>query len=186
MIGDNEIHAQPLRGLRRREGANAHVHADDEANSRSGCALDHIVAQIVALTNTVRDMKIRRASAKFDGSLQDDDRHRSIHVVIAIDQDGFLAFDSGIQTVDGGAQASHQLGCMQVSERRSEEARSGVSICQAAANKQLRQRTKGSVPTYAIGPWNAVAKWKTGQIAKGRSQALRSNWIFSRRFPAHG
>ena len=33
MVGDDQVHAQPSRGLRRSKGADAHVHADDELDA---------------------------------------------------------------------------------------------------------------------------------------------------------
>ena len=71
MVRDDQIHAQALRGFSGREGTNAHVHADDQANARSGGALDHIIAQIVAFADAMREhgnrqrlRKVRSQSSK--------------------------------------------------------------------------------------------------------------------------
>ena len=122
MVGDDEVDAEALRGFRRGEGADAHVDADDEANAGDCGAFDHVVAEIVAFANAVGHVKIGSASAEFDGSFQDDDRHGAIDVVIAVDEDGFFGLDSCVEAVDGGAQAQHILGCVQMIERREEEA----------------------------------------------------------------
>ncbi len=151
MIGDDQVDAEPLRGLGRSKRADAHIDTDDEANARGSRALDHIVAQVVALANAVGHMKVRRASAEFDGSLQDDDRHRAIYVVVAIDQDGLFAFDGRVDAIDGDTQASHLLGCMQMSNRREEETSSVVSVCQAAADEQARKRVKRRAPPRGVG-----------------------------------
>jgi hypothetical protein len=76
-------------------------------NASRGGALNHIVTQIVALADTVWDVKVGRTAAKFDGGFQNDDGHRSINIVIAIDEDGFFAFNGRVDAVDGGAQARH-------------------------------------------------------------------------------
>lgn len=112
MIGDDQVDAQTLRGFRRGEGADAHVDADDEANAGGCGAFDDIVAQVVAFANAVGHVKIGSASAEFDGSLQNDDGHGSIYVVVAVDEDGLFAFDGGVEAVDGGAQAEHFFGCV--------------------------------------------------------------------------
>src|SRR5258708_3317749 len=110
MIGDDEIDPKPLRSLRRGKGADAHVDADNEADARGGGALDYIGAQIVALADAVRNVKVSGASAEFNCSFQNNDCHRSIDVIVAVDEHRLFAFDGGLQSVDRGAHASHLLG----------------------------------------------------------------------------
>ncbi len=70
-----------------------------------GRALDHIVAHVVAFANAVRHVEVGRAAAEFNRSLQNDDGHGAVDVVVAVDQNGLFAFDGGVDAVDGGAQA---------------------------------------------------------------------------------
>ena len=150
MIGHDEVYAKALRGFGRSEGANAHVDADDQSNSGRRGALDHIVAQIVAFTNAVRDMKVGGAAAEFDRGLQNDDCHRAIHVVVAVDQHGLFPFDGRVQAVDGGAQASHLFGRIKVIDRGSKETCGGFRFRHTAPNEQPGERVKVTA-TCAIG-----------------------------------
>ncbi len=142
MVGDDQVDAEALRGFGGGEGADAHVDADDEANACGCGAFDHIVAQIVAFANAVRHVKIGGASAEFDCRFQDDDRHGAIDVVVAVDEDGFFSFDGGVDAVDGGAKAEHFFGCVQMIERREQEASCGVGIGDATTDEQASERVK--------------------------------------------
>src|SRR5579872_4113463 len=122
-----------MRGLGGGEGADAHIDADDEANACLGRALDYVVAHVVAFANAVRNVEIGGASAEFDGGFQDDDRHGAVYVVVAVDEHRLFAFDGGFNSVDGGAEARHLLGCVEVIERGIEIAGGGFGISHAAA-----------------------------------------------------
>ena len=136
MVGDDQIDAEALRRLGRREGADAHVDADDQANAGRGGALDHIVAHVVAFANAVRHVEVGRASAEFDRGLQNDDRHGAVDVVVAVDEDRLFAFDGGVDAIDGGAQAGHLFGRVEMRERRREKALGRFRIGDAAAHEQ--------------------------------------------------
>ena len=140
MVGHDQIDTQPLRRFCRREGANAHVDADDQANAGRGGALDHVVAHVVAFANAVRHVEIRRSSAEFDRRLQNDDGHRAVHVVVAVNQNRFFALDGGVDAIDGGAQAGHLFGRVQMGKGRGKEARGGFGIGDAAHDQQAGQR----------------------------------------------
>src|SRR5258708_19642623 len=101
MLGDNEINTKPLRRLSGSEGADPHVHADNQANARRCGAFNHVIPKIVAFANTVRNMEVSRTAAELNCGLQDDDRHRAVHVVVAVNQDGLLPFDCSVQAVNG-------------------------------------------------------------------------------------
>ena len=63
MIGDDQIDAQPSSCLRGSEGANAHVHADDQLDACRRGALDDVITHVVAVAYAVRNMKVGGASA---------------------------------------------------------------------------------------------------------------------------
>ncbi len=136
MVGDDQIHAEAVRGFRGSKGADAHVNADNEANAGGGGALDDIVAHIVAFADAVWDVEVGGSAAEFDCSLKNDDGHGAIDVIVSVDQDRIFAFDGRVDTADGAAQAGHVLGQMEVRERRSEKARGGVSVGQSATDEQ--------------------------------------------------
>ena len=48
-------------------------------------------------------MEIAFAAAEFNRRLQNDDGHGAVDVVIAIDQDGLLALDCGVDAIDRDA-----------------------------------------------------------------------------------
>ena len=124
MVGDDQVDAEASRGFSGGEGADAHVNADDQANAGRGGALDHVVPHVIAFANAVRHMEVGRAAAEFDRSLQDDDRHGSVDVIVAVNENLFFAFDGGVDAIDGCAQTRHKIGVVKMGERwRKERAR---------------------------------------------------------------
>ena len=122
-----------------REGADAHVDAEDQANARCCGALDHVIAHVVAFANAVRHVEVGGAAAEFNCGLQDNDRHGAVHVVVAVDEDGLFALDRGIDAVNSGAQAGHALGSVQMRKGRRKIAPSRIRIVDAAAHEQRCQ-----------------------------------------------
>ena len=108
MVGDDQVHSSAARRFRGRERADARVNADDQPHAIRRCALDHLVAHAIALADAMRHMKIGRPTAEFDGRLQNDDRRRAIHVVVAIDENFFFALDRRFQPVQSGFHSRHQ------------------------------------------------------------------------------
>src|SRR5205807_7310223 len=120
MVGNDQVHTQPLCRFSGSESADAHIHADDQTNAGGGGALDHVVAQVVAFANAVRNVEVGRASAELNRSLQNDHRHGAINIVVAVNQDGLFALDGRFDAGDSGGQSTHLLGRVQVGERRRE------------------------------------------------------------------
>jgi hypothetical protein len=116
-LSNNQVDPQAVRGLGGSKGTDAHIYADDEANPRRCGPLDDIVAQIVAFANAVGNVKVGAAAAEFDGGLQNDDCHRAIDVVVAVDENGLFAFDGRCHALYRDAQAAHLLGRVQVGQR---------------------------------------------------------------------
>src|SRR5437588_12955674 len=92
-VGDYQVHAQPASGLSGIKSADSRIDADDEANASRGRALDDIVLHAVPFANTVRNMKVGSTTAEFDGGLENDNRGCAVNVIIAVNQDAFLALD---------------------------------------------------------------------------------------------
>ena len=136
MVGHDEINAESLRRFGRRECANAHVNADDQANAGRGRAFDHVIAHVVALANTVGDVEVRRSATELDRSLQDDDRHGAVDVVVAIDQDGFFAFNGGIETIDSGAQAGHLFWRVKMGNGRHQKMLCSIQVGDSTTDQQ--------------------------------------------------
>ena len=63
MVGDNQVHSQPPGSLGRSEGADTHIHTDDELDTGRGGSLDDVVTHVVAVADAVRNVKFSRAAA---------------------------------------------------------------------------------------------------------------------------
>jgi len=109
VVGNDEIDAATACGFGSGEGANACVNADDEAAAGSRGLLDNLVTHAIAFADTVRDVILNEAAAEFQSGLQDDDGSGAVHIVVAINEDGFLPFDGRSEAIDGGAQARHEV-----------------------------------------------------------------------------
>ena len=107
VIGDDEIDAPAVRCFASRECPNTGVHADDDANAAVGRLLDHLIAHPVAFTDAMRHVVLRLSPAEFDGGLENHDCGSAVHVVVAIDQDGFAALDRCAQSLHRDAEAGH-------------------------------------------------------------------------------
>ena len=68
-------------------------------------AFDHVAPQIVAFFDSVGHVKVGRAAAQFDGGFEDDDGGGAIDIVVAVDQDAFLALNRRLEAIDGGFHA---------------------------------------------------------------------------------
>ncbi len=90
----------------------------------------------------MRDVKVGCAAAKFDGGFQDDHRHRAVNVIVAVDEDWFLAFDGRIQAVDGRAQSRHLLRRVKMRQARREKTLRGVRIGNAPACQQWSEHAR--------------------------------------------
>ena len=121
MVGDDEIDAASSGSVRGSKGANAGVNANDEANAIGRGLLDHLVAHAVAFADAVRHVVVDLAATDLQGRLEDYDGGGAVNVVVAINEDGLAALNGGSQTLDGGTQAGHEVGRMQVRERRRKE-----------------------------------------------------------------
>src|SRR5437667_6528361 len=117
---DKEVHAQQASCVRRIKSADSGIDTDDEPNVSSGRALDDVIFHAVSFANTMRNVEVGSTATEFDGGLENHNRGSAIHVVVAVNQDSFLALDSGFQSIDRGLHAGHQVRRVQMCERRAE------------------------------------------------------------------
>ena len=139
VVGDDQVDSETLRSFGGREGADAHVNANDQVNARRSGALDHVIAHVVAFAKAVRHVEVGGAAAEFNCGLQNNDRHGAICVVVAVDEHGFFTLDGGIDAINRGAQARHALGGMQMRKGRRKIAVGRIQIVDAAVHQQWRQ-----------------------------------------------
>ena len=121
------------------KGASAGVNADYQSNSGSSRAFDHIAAQVIAFANTVRHMEVSDASAQFDRCSQYYDRGSAVNVVVAVNQNSLLALDGGIQPLDRGFHASHQVWRVKVINRGKQKNSGGFRALNFAKQEELRK-----------------------------------------------
>src|SRR5216684_7701511 len=107
MVGDDQVNSGAARSFGRAERADASVHADDQPHAVSRGALDHLVAHAIAFADAMRDMKVSRSAAKLDRRLEDDDRRRAVHVIVAVNQNFFSALYRGLQPIKSGFHPAH-------------------------------------------------------------------------------
>ena len=136
MVSDDQVHAQPAGCLRRSKGADPHVNADDQLDTGGGGLLDDVVAHVVAVADAVWNVEIGPAAAQLNRGLEDDDRGRTIHVVVAVNQNRFFVLDGSFDPIDRRLHASHQIRRMQVSKRGSEEALRRFGFADSAHHQQ--------------------------------------------------
>src|SRR6185437_8359065 len=136
VVGNDEINAQPTRGFRRSESANAHVNADDEANARGCGPFDHIVAHVVTVADAVRDVKIGCSSAQLNRGFKNYDGRGAVHVVVAIDQNSFLALDCSFNAVERYFHSGQQIRRMEIGERWRKEMVGSLTAGNATHHKK--------------------------------------------------
>src|SRR5258708_28854308 len=109
MVGDDEVEAEAARGFSGGKGANARINADDELDSSRGGLLNDIVLHAVAVTNAMGDVEISGAAEEFDHCLEDDNGGGAVNVIVAVNEDVFLAGNGVFPTKDGGRHAEHVI-----------------------------------------------------------------------------
>ena len=137
MVGDDEVEAEPLRGFSFGEGAHAGVDCDDEPNALGMGDLKHSGLQAVAFAKAMRDVEANLAAEQFNCGFQQHDGGGSVHVVVAIEQDGFLARDGRFDAFHGGLHAEHQQGIVQMRDFRIEECKGFAGCGDAASDKKF-------------------------------------------------
>src|ERR1039457_3557785 len=98
MIGDDHIDAEFPCAPNHFSGANAGVHADNQAHAHGGRAFNHIGPHAVAVLQTVRDVEAGLAARELDRFFQDDYGDCTVDVVIAVNQDFFVGGYGGAKT----------------------------------------------------------------------------------------
>ena len=77
--------------------------------------------QAVAFAEAVRNVKADFAAEHFDGGLEQHDRGGAVDVVVAVEQNGFVARDGRFDALDGGLHAEHEKRIVEVRDFRIEE-----------------------------------------------------------------
>ena len=83
-----------------------------------------------------------------DGSFEEDDGGGAVHVVVAVEEDGFFLINCPLDAIDGRAHAEHEEGIVQLRGIGVEEGVGFAGIVDAAGQQELgddgRQMRRGS------------------------------------------
>ena len=120
VVGDDQIEVEARGFVRGGEGADAGIHADDEAHAFGRGAREHLGLHAVAVAQAMRDVIADSAAEDLDGGLEQDDGGGAVHVVVAVDEDRLARRDGLLDARDRGGHAVQRIGVEQVVERRDE------------------------------------------------------------------
>ena len=143
VIGDDQVDAQSGGGLGGGEGADSGIDADDQPGSGGDGCFDDLAFHAVALAEPVGDVEADVASAEeFYGGLEQDYGDGAVHVVVAVDKDGFAFGDGGPDPGDGGGHAGHGIRVEEMVEAGMEKATGLLSGGDAPGEEQLREERR--------------------------------------------
>src|SRR5262249_41073708 len=160
MVGDDEVDPQSLGSFGGRERANSGIDTNDQPNPGSCGTLDHVVLHAVAFPDAMRHVEFSAATAELDCGLENNDRGRAVDVVVAVNQNSFLAFNGRVETIQGYLHAGHQVRGVQLCECRRQEAFCGRSVLDVSHNQQAGEgcghansavSAEGGSATYLLG-----------------------------------
>ena len=151
MIGDDQVHAGAMRSLGGGQGADAGVHADNQPHAVGSRALDHFVAHAVAFADAVRHVKISRPAAKLDGRLENDNRGRPVHVVVAVNQNFLFALHCRFQPIQSGFHPAHPQRVVKIAKRRRKKTRSRLRLVDATSHQQIGKHRQSRRKDFQLG-----------------------------------
>ena len=101
---------------------------------RSG-AFNHVGAHAVTVFQAMRNVEAGFAARHLDSLLQNDHRHGSVDVVVAVDQDLLFGLDGGLDPRHGVAHSGEQQRIVQMPEIGREETprRDGIARARGSA-----------------------------------------------------
>ncbi len=137
VIGNDEIESQPGSGLCGSKIADSGVDTDHQANALPGDGLQYRRLHAVAISQAVRHMEIHLAAEHLESGLKQDDGRGAIHVIVAVDEDGFLARNGSLHTRDGCGHTLHGVGIEQVFDAGMKENIGFGSAAYPALRQQL-------------------------------------------------
>ena len=135
MVRDDDVDSAFSRAPHYLLRPDAGIDAHDQLHAGVRRPLDHFRAHAIAFLEPVGHVEDRVAAGQLNGLFQDDDGDRSIHVVVAVDQDFLLRLDGRAQPGDGVPHSGQQERIVQVVERRGQESPGGLGIFQAATQQ---------------------------------------------------
>src|SRR5579885_3219576 len=103
----------------------------------SAAASEALIAHAVAFAKAMGDVETDFSAHHFNGCLENDRGGCAVHVVIAVNEDGFMPAYGLANPDDGGIHAEHVVGVVEVVELGVEEARDFFAGAQAARKQQF-------------------------------------------------
>ena len=160
MIGDDEVQVEARGFIGGGEGANAGVHADDEAHAFSGGAGEHLGLHAVAVAETMGDVVAGGAAENLDGGFEQDNRGGAVDVIVAVDEDRLARRDGLLDARDGGGHAVQSVGVEQVVESGMEKLRGGRGVGNAALDQQGSDRSGNAGCRRESLDGGRIKRWK--------------------------
>jgi hypothetical protein len=124
--------------------ADAGINTQHDAVTVRVRPLDHRHAHSVAVRQAMRDVRVHTGAESTQRCEQDDDRHRAIHVVVAVDENLFLALDCAAQALDRPRHVRHSEGVMEVGERWMEKPLRRFRLRDIAQGQQPRHQQRNA------------------------------------------
>ena len=139
VVGDDEVEAEALRGFCFGKGAHSGVDSDDETNTLGIGGFEYGGLQSVALAQSMGHMEANLAAEQFNCGLKQDDGGGAVHVIVTVEQDGFLARDGCFDALHGRLHAEHKERIVELCNFRIEERESFAGGGDAASDQEFGQ-----------------------------------------------
>ena len=147
VVRDDAVYAQLAGSLDHGKRANARIYADENGEAFVARPLDHFGPHPVAFPHPVRDVVIPQGGIGADQlqrGVENQDGHRAIRVIVAVNEDLLAALDGLEDAADGRLHAEHLKGIVQVGQFGREKPTSRCGIVHAAQSQQPRQQRRNS------------------------------------------
>ena len=137
MVGDDQVHSGAPRRFGCGKPADASVHTDDQPHAVGSSALDDLVAHPIAFADAVRYVKVSRSAAQLDRRLENDDRRRAIHVVVAVNQNFLFALYRRFQPIKRSFHPAHPQRVVKVGKLRRKKTHSRFRFVNPTPDEQI-------------------------------------------------
>ncbi len=144
VVGHDQVELQLLRLGRRGKRAHARIHRDHQPHAILVRRREHARLHPITFLDAMRHMianvrlRLRTRTQSLDRRLQQYRGRRAVHVVVAVNEDGFVRQHRLSYPRHRLAHAQHPVGIVQLVERRSKERLCRLRRCDPAPNQQLR------------------------------------------------
>ena len=140
MVGDDAIEAQLPRPLHDSKRADAGVHANEHGESLGARPFDDFRAHAVAVPHAMRNVMVRLCADELQGSVEDDDGHGAVDVVVTVDENLFPLLDGLQNAADRCVHREHTKRIVEMIQAGREKKAGGRIVLDAAQREQPRKK----------------------------------------------